>query len=78
MPETFFATKARVLNRGKPPDSFLNELVEWGRSAPADIFSPRPETKGKPDLDIYAQVNPFLGPWHNLLHRRAAMLDLLV
>jgi len=36
----FQATKQRVLNRGIPPDSFLNELVSWGRIAPDDIFAP--------------------------------------
>lgn len=67
---TFFATKARVNNRGKPPDSFLTELVEWGRKAPDEIFAPNPNP-----ADIYALIKPILGPWQNLLHRRSAMLE---
>ena len=36
----FHATKQKVLNRGIPPDSFLTELVAWGRTASDDIFAP--------------------------------------
>ncbi len=66
----FNATKAKVLNRGQPPDSFLTELVTWGRAAPDEIFAPNPNP-----ADIYALIRPILGPWQNLLHRRAAMLE---
>lgn len=66
----FFYTKSRVLNRGKPPDSFLIELVAWGRSAHEDIFASNPNP-----ADIYAYIKPILGPWESLLHRRAAMLE---
>lgn len=69
---TFFATKARVSNRGVPPDSFLTELVEWGKKAPDDIFAPNPNP-----ADIYSLIKPILGPWENLLHRRAAMLEVM-
>jgi len=69
---TFSATKAKVKNRGNPPDSFLTELVEWGLSAPPEIFAPN----SNPD-DIYSAVRPILGPWQNLLHRRAAMLEVM-
>lgn len=69
---TFFATKVRVLNRGVPPDSFLQELVTWGRSAAPDIFAPNTNPR-----DIYADVVGILGPWVNLLHRRAAMLEVM-
>lgn len=67
----FFATKARVLNRGVPPDSFLTELVEWGKSAPEEIFSPNPLN------DIYSKTKPELGPWKDALDRRAAMLEVM-
>ncbi len=67
----FRATKQKVLNRGIPPDSFLNELVAWGRSAPDDIFAPNE------NADIYANVVDELGPWQGLPHRRAAMLEVL-
>jgi hypothetical protein len=67
----FRATISRVLNRGVPPDSFLRELVEWGRTAPEEIFAPNLAA------DIYAKVRPELGPWESPLHRRAAMLEVL-
>lgn len=69
---TFFATKARVLNRGQPPDSFLTELVAWGHTAADDIFAPNTNP-----ADIYADIVSILGPWQNLLHRRAAMLEVM-
>ncbi len=68
----FGPCKSKVKNRGEPPDSFLTELVEWGRSAAADIFAPNPNP-----ADIYAFAKPILGPWENLLHRRAAMLEVM-
>jgi len=30
----FIACKAQVSIRGVPPDSFLNELIDWARQAP--------------------------------------------
>lgn len=71
----FNATKARVSNRGCPSDSFLTELVSWGRKAPDDIFTPRPDDKG--ETDIYTSVKPQLGPWTSPPHRRAAMLEVM-
>lgn len=68
----FDATKAKVLNRGHPPDSYLYESVEWAKTADAAIFAPNPNP-----ADIYALVRPLLGPWQNLLHRRAAMLEVM-
>lgn len=68
----FFATRARVSNRGVPPESFLTELLAWGRAAPAEIF----EENANPD-DMYARVKPNLGPWESLLNRRAAMLEVM-
>jgi hypothetical protein len=69
---TFDATKAQVTTRGIPPDSFLSELVEWGRSAPGEIFDPSDNPS-----DIYEYIAPILGPWDNLLKRRAAMLEVM-
>ena len=68
----FFATKARVTNRGVPPNSFLTELVEWGIAADEEIFAPN-------DIphDVYADVKPLLGPWTSALQRRAAMLEVM-
>src|SRR6266850_3787488 len=68
----FVATKAKVSNRGEPPTSFLTELVEWGGSAADDIFSPNTNPS-----DIYADIEHIFGPWINLLHRRAAMLEVM-
>lgn len=66
----FSATRERVLNRGIPPVEFLTELVEWGRSAPEEIFAPNPNP-----ADIYAIIRPELGPWTLPIERRAAMLE---
>jgi hypothetical protein len=65
------ALKARVKNRGRAPDSFLDELIAWGSDAPEEIFAPNDAH------DIYASVRPALGPWRDNLHRRAAMLEVM-
>jgi hypothetical protein len=67
----FQAMKHAVLNRGVPPDSFLNQLVAWGRMAPDEIFAPNSNT------DIYSNIVGVLGPWQNIGHRRAAMLEVM-
>ncbi len=66
----FGPCKSRVSNRGEPPDSFLTELVEWGREESEEVFAPNPNP-----ADVYAYMRPILGPWGNLLHRRAALLE---
>ncbi len=65
------ALKARVKNRGRPPNSFLDELIAWGAEAPEEIFAPNQAH------DIYTSVRPVLGPWRDNLHRRAAMLEVM-
>lgn len=67
----FIATKAEVSNRGKAPDSFLRELVTWGRDAADEIFAPND------NADIYGKVKAELGPWESDLHRRAVMLEVM-
>ena len=67
----FHATKQKVHNRGVPPDSFLNELVAWGRTAPDEIFAANTAT------DIYSNVVGVLGPWQGIRHRRAVMLEVM-
>jgi hypothetical protein len=67
----YHACKSRVLTRGIPPDSFLDELVEWGRSADESIFTVNDRE------DIYTVIRPQLGPWTGLQHRRAAMMEAL-
>jgi hypothetical protein len=71
MSRTFAACKNRVKNRGRAPDSFLNELVDWARNAPDEIFA------ANPIYDIYSSVVAQLGPWRDLKHRKAAMLEVL-
>ena len=71
MPRNFVACREKVLNRGRPPVAFLNELVDWGVAAPVAIFSHNDRT------DIYSVVKNELGPWANDLERRAAMLEVL-
>jgi hypothetical protein len=67
----YVATKQHVFNRGVPPDDFLDQLVEWGKQAPDEIFS-------KNNLsDIYSSVKNTLGPWRDLHHRRAVMLEVM-
>jgi hypothetical protein len=68
----FDATKQKVLNRGVPPDSFLQELVDWGKIAADEIFAPNTSLD-----DIYVAVVAVLGPWQGPNHRRAAMLEVM-
>lgn len=72
----FRASKVRVSNRGVPPDSFLQTLVDWGKSAPAQLFAPND------NFDIYSIIAPVLGPpapelgpWTDPASRCAAMLE---
>jgi hypothetical protein len=67
----YHALKERVLNRGVPPDAFLDELVTWGGAAPDDIFV------ANAIHDVYSSVVGVLGPWRDLNHRRAAMLEVM-
>lgn len=80
---TFRAAKARVHNRGNPPDNFLEELIEWARKAPAEIFAPNAVP-----VDIYTVIKSSLATpagndgigspvyhWDSLLQRKAAMLE---
>jgi hypothetical protein len=39
---SYKAVKHAVLNRGVPPDRFLDELIAWGKTAPDDIFAQNP------------------------------------
>jgi hypothetical protein len=71
MARVFEACKEKVHNRGRPSDVFLNELTDWGATAPADVFAKNAK------FDIYANTNRQLGPWQSELHRRAVMLEVL-
>jgi hypothetical protein len=67
----FKATKQHVKNRGVPPDSFLQELVAWGKSAPDEIFAPNQFS------DIYSSIANTLGPYADIPYRRAVMLEVM-
>lgn len=71
MTRHFVACKQEVYNRGVPPDSFLNELIDWSKSAPESIFEKNTR------IDIYSNVSSELGPWQDLFHRKAVMLEVL-
>jgi hypothetical protein len=68
---SYITTKQHVANRGVPPNDFLDQLVAWGKHAPEDIFARNPFS------DIYSSVFNVLGPWENIQHRRAAMLEVM-
>ena len=54
-----------------PPVSFLDELVDWGLTAPDVIFTPNA------NYDIYSSVAAQLGPFPFTVHRKAVMLEVL-
>ncbi len=80
---TFRFTKAKVYNRGNPPDGFLTELIEWAQSAPDVIFAPNAVP-----VDIYTVIKASLATytghdatgtptyrWDSLKQRKAAMME---
>lgn len=77
-PVRFLETKRRVTGRGTPPDSFLDQLTTWAKSADGVIFAPNDVPK-----DLFSLIRPVLGPWRltdgepspYLWHRRAAMCE---
>lgn len=71
MANTWRACRMEVFNRGRAPVDVLDALVDWARQAPDAIF------EANARRDIYTQVRPELGPWVDLAHRRAVMLEVL-
>lgn len=71
MTRQFVACKSKVFNRGRAPDAFLNEIIDWASNAPDEIFAPNEK------FDIYSSVRDILGPWHGPSHRKACMLEVL-
>jgi hypothetical protein len=65
------ALKQHVDDQGVPPDSFLNEIIAWAKTAPLEIFEPNQFS------DIYSQIKNVLGPWASVYHRRAVMLEVM-
>jgi hypothetical protein len=71
MSRTYIACLEPVFNRGAAPVSFLDELVDWALKVPPDIFAPSHAH------DIYSVMAGKLGPWRDLKHRTAVMLEVL-
>ena len=69
----FVKTLVKVFNRGIPPLGFLQELVAWGKMAPDEIFVDQPGN----EKDVYASVITELGPFEDITHRRACMLEVM-
>ena len=63
----------KVFTRGIPPLGFLQELVAWGKMAPDEIFVDQPGN----EKDVYASVITELGPFEDITHRRACMLEVM-
>ena len=61
----------RVHNRGTPPESFIDELIHFGKTAKNEIFEPNNV------FDVYSSVFAELGPYSNIIHRKAVMLECL-
>jgi len=70
----FKSIKRFVSDRGAPPDSFLSELIAWGKAAPDEIFAANSSTDS---TGIYSNLKNRLGPWEGNLHRRAVMLEVM-
>jgi hypothetical protein len=71
MARNFVACKKKVFNRGNPSDSFLNELIDWAIQAPDEVF------EKNANHDVYSNVTAELGPFTDLLRRKAVMLEVL-
>lgn len=80
----FIATKQPV-RHGRdnspdiPPTDFLEEIVQWGREVPDDIFMLNNEPN-----DVFTSIHEVRGLWHGtpltsswFLHRKAVMLEVL-
>ncbi len=70
--DDFVYSRARVLNRGRPPYEFLVALVDWAKNAPMELFAPNPEP-----ADIYTYVKPVLGPWTSVEYRRGVLMEVM-
>lgn len=67
----FFATKARVFNRGVPSDEFLSELVGFLNKATDEDFAPNK------NFDIYNKVRDELGPYPDISYRKAVLGEVM-
>lgn len=64
----FKVALAEVYNRGSAPIKFLDEMVEWAKTAPSNLFTPNDH------FDIYNKVENELRPFED---RTAVMLEIL-
>lgn len=71
MPRQYAACLARVHNRRDVPPAFLDEMIDWARTAPDELFAKNNR------FDIYSKVSNELGPYERDLQRRAVMLEVL-
>lgn len=71
---TFKAAKFPLGNRGSIPDSFLYEIVEFGRVMPDACYMPN-DSQG--DKDVFNLVRWKLSPWISNDYRRAVMCEVL-
>lgn len=60
-----------VPDRGTPPASFLDILIDTLKALPDEVFVQNPND------DIYNKVNETLGPFTSILQRRAVMAEAL-
>lgn len=72
-PEKFVKTRVKFHNRRVPPVEFLQELVQWGATASEEIFVDKPTR----ETDVYASVKSELGPYGDIIHRKACMLEVM-
>ncbi len=69
---TFNALKKPIgHNHGAPPDSFLWTLIDWAKNEDPAVFA------ASDAHDIYALMEPVLGPYTSDLHRKAVMCEVL-
>lgn len=76
MSRTYSACLHPVANRGVPPISFLDQIVDTISTLPDVVFTPNEND------DIYSKVHSVLGPtdgsaWTDMVNRKAAMCEVL-
>jgi hypothetical protein len=64
--------KRKVHNRGSPPDAFLDELINWGRTGML-----RTLVRQKPYGAIFVKIQNVLGKPQGELHSAAMMLEVM-
>lgn len=67
----YSACRLAVADKGQPPVSFLDDLIDGIKPLPDDVFEPNH------NADIYGVLAPVLGPWTGTPHRKAAMCEAL-